>query len=503
MEKSMVRNVAINFIGLILPTFVSLATVPAYIRLVGVERYGVISLVWTLIGYFSILDLGMSMAAQHQIAKAQAAGDIEQRTRVFWSAVWLNFATGVFGGLLIYFGAFLYTAYVAHSAPEMQREVYYALPWLALAIPIANVSWVFAGAINAMERFGVYNANQTFGTFLFQLLPLGAAFYIAPNLQTVLAAAVTARLIAAVLLGRASFRLLDIKRIEWPKRSVAGGLFRFGGWMLVSSITTMLTDSLDRVMLGAHLGARFVTYYTVPQNLVTRLNMLPNAMVRTLFPRLSAIDRSDADGMAASSLEFLNGVFTPIAIFALLVLEPFLHVWIGADLAVESAPIGRILVIAVWLVGQASVTRILIQSQLNPATAARAGLVQLPFFVALLWFGIERFGPVGAASVVALRALADYAVLLWMARIKARSIALDMLAHLTFLIASLVLGTLIDSMLHPFQAITAAVLVALLNAGWSVLTRPALRTLASAVMRKLGARLGRRFHTPLKARSDA
>uniref|UniRef100_UPI0023F8AB66 oligosaccharide flippase family protein n=1 Tax=Caballeronia sp. BR00000012568055 TaxID=2918761 RepID=UPI0023F8AB66 len=308
MEKSMVRNVAINFIGLILPTFVSLATVPAYIRLVGVERYGVISLVWTLIGYFSILDLGMSMAAQHQIAKAQAAGDIEQRTRVFWSAVWLNFATGVFGGLLIYFGAFLYTAYVAHAAPEMQTEVYYALPWLALAIPIANVSWVFAGAINAMERFGVYNANQTFGTFLFQLLPLGAALYIAPNLQTVLAAAVTARLVAALLLGRASFKLLDIKRIEWPKRSVAGGLFRFGGWMLVSSITTMLTDSLDRVMLGAHLGARFVTYYTVPQNLVTRLNMLPNAMVRTLFPRLSAIDRSDANGMATSSLEFLNGV---------------------------------------------------------------------------------------------------------------------------------------------------------------------------------------------------
>jgi O-antigen/teichoic acid export membrane protein len=297
--------------------------------------------------------------------------------------------------------------------------------------------------------------------------------------------------------------LLDIKRIEWPERRVAGSLFRFGGWMLVSSITGMLTDTLDRVILGASLGARFVTYYTVPQNLVTRLNMLPNAMVRTLFPRLSAIERRDADGMAASSLEFLNGVFTPIAIFALLALEPFLHVWIGADLALESAPVGRILVIAVWLVGQAGVTRILIQSQLNPASAARAGLLQLPFFVALLWFGIQQFGPVGAASVVAFRALADYAVLLWMTRVKARPIALDMLAHLTFLISSLVLGSLIDAMEHPFQAIAAALLVALSNAGWSVLTRPALRALASAVIRKLSARIGRRIHSPMKARSDA
>ncbi len=53
--------------------------------------------------------------------------------------------------------------------------------------------------------------------------------------------------------------------------------------MLISSMTSMITDSLDRVLLGAHLGARFVTYYTVPQNLVTRLNMLPNALVRTFF----------------------------------------------------------------------------------------------------------------------------------------------------------------------------------------------------------------------------
>ncbi|SAL57162.1 lipopolysaccharide biosynthesis related membrane protein [Caballeronia peredens] len=499
MEKSMVRNVGINFIGLILPTFVSLATVPAYIRLVGVERYGVISLVWTLIGYFSILDLGMSMAAQHQIARAQASGDVEQRTRVFWSAVWLNFATGVIGGLAIYFGAFIYTAYVAHSAPALQQEVYRALPWLAIAIPVANVSWVFAGAINAMERFGIYNANQTFGTFLFQLLPLGAAWLIAPNLQTVIAAAVLARVLAALLLARASFRLLEIRRIDWPRRNVAGGLFRFGGWMLVSSITTMLTDSLDRVLLGAHLGARFVTYYTVPQNLVTRLNMLPNAMVRTLFPRLSAIDRSDANGMASTSLVFLNGVFTPFALFAMLVLEPFLHVWIGSDLAIASAPVGRILVLAVWLVGQASVTRILIQSQINPATAARAGLFQLPFFVALLWFGIERFGAVGAASVVALRSLVDYAVLLWMSRVRAKPIALDMLAHLVFLVAGLVLGDVIDAMAHPLYAIATALLLAIVNAGWSALTHPALRALVLAFAHRM---IGR-TPSPLKARSDA
>ncbi|MEX3977336.1 flippase, partial [Paraburkholderia caribensis] len=80
------------------------------------------------------------------------------------------------GGLVIYFGAALYTAYFSKVSPELQHEVYMALPWLAVAIPLANVSWVFAGAINGAERFGIYNTNQTLGTFLFQLLPLAAAW---------------------------------------------------------------------------------------------------------------------------------------------------------------------------------------------------------------------------------------------------------------------------------------------------------------------------------------
>ena len=98
MDKGILKNVGINFFGLVLPTFVSLVTVPSYIRLLGVERYGVIALVWTLIGYFSILDLGMSMAAQNHISKALASKDSDECARVFWSATWLNLVTGIIGG---------------------------------------------------------------------------------------------------------------------------------------------------------------------------------------------------------------------------------------------------------------------------------------------------------------------------------------------------------------------------------------------------------------------
>jgi O-antigen/teichoic acid export membrane protein len=250
-------------------------------------------------------------------------------------------------------------------------------------------------------------------------------------------------------------------------------------------VTNMVAESLDRVMLGTGLGARFVTYYTVPQNLVTRLNIVPTALVRTLFPRLSAVGREHADTITRQSLEFLNGVFTPVALTAMLVLGPFLHLWVGSEVANAGAPVGRILIIYVWLVGQASLTRILIQAQVHPATAAKVGLFELPLFAAALWYGIAHYGLTGAAVVVAARGLFDYVVLLRLSAIHARPIMLDMLAHLAFLLAALWIASFVASL--PVTAAAVALLVGA-NVAWSVTMTPGLRDLARSLLLRLNAR---------------
>jgi O-antigen/teichoic acid export membrane protein len=287
------------------------------------------------------------------------------------------------------------------------------------------------------------------------------------------------------LLARGAFQVLGIRHVRGPRFDTSKALFNFGGWMLIASVSGMVADSLDRIMLGAGLGVRFVTYYTVPQNLVTRLNMVPNALVRTLFPRLSALRREHADEIAAQSLQFLNGIFTPVAIGAIVVLGPFLRLWVGPELAGHGAPVGRVLIVAVWLVGQASVTRILIQAQNNPAAAARVGLVELPLYAGLLWLGITHFGLAGAAAAVLARALFDYVVLLYLSQIHSRTIVFDLLAHLSFLGAALACAWWLP---NPVVAIGAGVVLAAANVVWSVATTPMLRGFARSLLFRLNLR---------------
>ncbi|WCM21307.1 oligosaccharide flippase family protein [Paraburkholderia bryophila] len=463
MERSIVRNIFINFAGAIAPTFVSLVTVPAYIHLMGVERYGVINLVWALIGYFSVLDLGTSLATENQISKARAAND-DSIERIFWSAWFMNLGTGIVGGLLIYLGTFIYITHGVKIEPEFQHEVMASLPWIAVAVPIANVSWVFAGAINGVERFASFNINQTIGTALFQLLPLAAIFCFSPSLAVVIPAAVLARLIAGVMLGAAAFRAIGIRRVRMPQWRVMAELFRYGRWMLLFSGANMIAATLDRVLVGALLGARFVTYYATPQNLITRLNLLPVAMVRTLFPRLSAVSRADADALAHRALAFLNGAFTPCVIVALFALKPFLMLWLGPTVA-AAAPVASVLVLGVWLSGQSGILGILIQAQTSPAAIAGVSWIELPVFAGALWCGIHWFGIMGAAAVVVLKSFFDYAVLLVFSRLHVWSIVRNMLVHLVFLLVALALAETISAL--PVS-ILAAVALAAANLGLSL-----------------------------------
>jgi hypothetical protein len=147
--------------------------------------------------------------------------------------------------------------------------------------------------------------------------------------------------------------------------------------------------------------------------------------------------------------------------------------------------VGRVLIVVMWLVGQSGLMRVLIQSQVTPATVARFGLFELPLFAAALWFGIRAFGLTGAAVAVAGRALFDYGVLLWLSAIRARPIALDMLAHLAFLLLSLWLASFLPTL---SLAIAAGALVVAANVAWSITMTPALRDLARSLLLRLNPR---------------
>jgi O-antigen/teichoic acid export membrane protein len=408
------RNTIYNLIGQVLPIGVSMVTIPIYLNVIGEARYGVLAVAWLLLGYFGLFDLGLSRATAQHIAALRDARPSE-RAQIFWTALSLNVGLGVLGGLLIWPIASYFFGNVFKIEDALHPEMQAAVPWLILAVPLATLSGVLTGGLQGRERFLELNLISVTGTVLFQFFPLAAAMLYGANLGVVLPAALLARLCTLLVLFYRCRQNITLGHSVSFVRSKAMSLLHFGGWVTISSIVGPLMTILDRFIIGSMIGAKAVTYYTIPYQLGERSTMASSSLTSALFPRLSAASDEDRLRLANESLRVIVVIMLPVMVAAILIVRPFFSWWINPDFANQSANIAAILLIGFFVNSLAFTPSAKLQAKKRPDLNAKCHMAEVIPYLALLYFGLKYFGLIGAAIVFSLRVTADYFLLSWLA----------------------------------------------------------------------------------------
>src|SRR5947209_11721446 len=90
-----------NLLGQGVPLVVGMASMPVITRALGDARFGLLALMWAIIGYFSLLDLGLGRATTKFVAEALARHDGRLARQVAGFAAAGQTALGVVGGALL------------------------------------------------------------------------------------------------------------------------------------------------------------------------------------------------------------------------------------------------------------------------------------------------------------------------------------------------------------------------------------------------------------------
>jgi O-antigen/teichoic acid export membrane protein len=417
--RLLARNTVWNLIGNGAPLIVAVFSIPVLIHGLGKDRFGVLALAWALIGYASLFDMGLGRALTQLVARKLGSGEEHEIPALAWTSLLLMLGLGAVGTV----ATIALSPWLVHHAlkiPEaLQQETVRSFYLLGLSIPVVITSTGLRGLLEAHQRFKLVSALR---------IPLGVFTFAGPLLVLPFSRSLTP-IVAVLVAGRAAsclafllvcFRVVPemSRRVAWHGPS-AGPLLRFGGWMTVTNIVGPLMVSMDRFLIAGLISVTAVAYYATPYEVVTKLLLLPTAMMGVIFPAFSASFAQNEERAAllfGRSVKYVFLALFPIILLIVALAQNGLTLWLGADFARQSTRVVQWLAVGVLANGLALVPFSFVQGIGRPDLTAKLHLLELPIYLGMLLWLIRVDGIEGAAIAWSARSVFDSIALFVMGR---------------------------------------------------------------------------------------
>jgi O-antigen/teichoic acid export membrane protein len=417
MHDKIAKNIAWNMFGSLAPMAAAVIAIPILITRIGTEQFGALTIAWVLIGYFSVFDLGMGRGLTNALARELSNRNhrvIPALVSTAWAAL---LVLGMCGSVVLWFASDFLIGLLKVS-PATRAECHSAFLVIICVVPVITLSAGFRGVLEALSQFRPLNIIRSFGGVFSFIGPLGVLWH-STRLTSVLLVLAASQIITCCCLGVYCFRRLPQLQASMRfDRKVLSPLLRYGGWLTVTNIVAPFMASMDRLLMAAFVSVQQLPYYAVPFDAVSKILVLPIAFNGVLFPVFSAhgmkaggtVRELYENSVKATALL----VFPPLLITSVFA-RPILALWLGNAFADRSWVVLQILCAGLLINSLALVPYTVIQALGRPDITAKAHMVELPVYAALLILTLPTFGVVGAAVCWTVRVTLDAAFLFYMA----------------------------------------------------------------------------------------
>ncbi|MBE1426385.1 O-antigen/teichoic acid export membrane protein [Desulfomicrobium macestii] len=406
------RNLVANYLGQGWAALMGLAFVPYYIKLLGIEAYGLIGLFAVLQAWLSLLDMGMTPTLGREMARFTAGTHSNESIRDLLRSIEI---IAVVVAVLIAGGVALGSDWIATSwlkaealPSEMVAQVFTIM---GLVTALRFVEGVYRSAIVGLQRHVLFNVVNSVMATLRGLGALGILVWVSPTIgafflwqggvSLVTLALLFATTYASIPEGERKGRFsLDALRCVW----------RFAGGMVGITILALLLTQVDKILLSKLLTLREFGHYTLAGAVAGALSMLIGPIFQAFYPRFCELQaHGDTLALADSyhkGAQLVSVIAGSAAIVLIYYAETFLLLWTqDAELSENVAVLLSLLIFGNLLNGLLGIPY---QMQLAHGwlrLAIYVNSVAVLFIIpAILWV-VPRYGALGAAWIwVALNA---------------------------------------------------------------------------------------------------
>lgn len=399
-SERFLKNVLWTWVGGALTIFVGLVLSPYVIRKLGPEGYGLWALLYSLVGYYGLLDLGVRSSIVRYTAYFHASGDMRDVNELI-NTVIAYYTAGASILVPVSFVLSRYADRIFNVSPAFSQDFSRLVIVVGLSAMIGIN--VFAAALQGLGRFELCTrisvvtiGIRSIGAFLLLYFGFGL-FALGVN---VLAAQILSYGVGYVAFRRAlpEFRLsFRLARFRMLRR-----IWDYSAHTFVANIAVQLLNQSPAVLIGLLRPAALIGYFSFPSKLIQysadfiqRVGDVSHSAGTALAARG---DAAPLRRLAIYANRYCLILFAPLGLFFIVYGRELLRVWISPDFAANSAAALLPLVLAGGLAMAAQFnSSALLYSLGEHRRYSRALLVEAAFSISCMAVAIPPFGVAGAA----------------------------------------------------------------------------------------------------------
>ena len=336
--QKVIKNSVFNSSAWVVTLALNILFLPFIVDKLTVEGYGIYALLTSIVGYYNLFDLGLGQGVIKYVAEYKTKKDFTAINRSINAALWVQLITGFFCSLFLLIFADNILSLLKVS-PDFLDVAKNGLHICTVGFFFTFLSGTLISVLMGLQRYdlsSLVNVSTNFFLILFTLILLFAGaglreVILLHNIFAFLSFIVCLIIVSKQLpLWRFSFKI----DIPYFKK-----LFNFSFYLFIGKISGLFSNYIVRFIISAFLGPKAVTYYVVPQKIITAFGGLLSNASTVLFPYTSELSAENNFNKIQETFIKTSRMFAAISVPVFLAIsvfaKPFLIFWMGKDFLLE------------------------------------------------------------------------------------------------------------------------------------------------------------------------
>ena len=400
MTQKFARNSILNFMGAATPALANLVAVPVLVNNLGDANYGLLTLVLALVGYFSLLDISATQGSTRFIAEYDSLGQPRQANEVISFGLIIYLAIGLAGMALIYFTAPLLIKSVFEIPAASTATALATLKLAAFAFLFSQLQAYLISIPQAMQRYGVSAATETFFGSAAPLLSMGVAM-LSGSIEDVVAVRLGLSVINVGVLLICILRLRPDFKLVKADKSIRRRLLSFSAFSYLSTIAAVSYAHADRMILGILLGLSDITLYSVPTTLVNRLFGMTYRLSSVIYPAASKLaaqgDKQGVRHVYLLASRYMTAINSLLILMLIVYGQDLLHLWVGPQFVAQGYPVLVLITLGMLVDSITNLPSLINNAVAHPRTTGLFAVARAVLGIVALVIGTLNGGIIGTA----------------------------------------------------------------------------------------------------------